>query len=490
MELRYISALVLAVSFPSALTGQNQPRDTLSNAPAKVFVNRPPYEVVYDHLSGSLEVRNHNGRVQERWDRETSSAPLIRLPADRPVVIVIDNANALLYAYEVSAEVLTRKDVRACRDVGSQFSATALLSELRVLAGVAQPRGLAGQFASTILPEPEARGFGAEPTRGRLDPPTLERALREIRAPISKYIDFSLTIVALANTLQDSLLRIAELGESTPIDSLLAELQRSIEHLQPGLSISTQVPQLLRRRAEVTRPHLHTLAVMTRAIRVGEFDGDQSGPAATEALMLASRVDSVLPILEAAYRRLQAELVRIDIARARSRQTFTTGPSGDVRHLVLELRPTGDMEEIPRLRQGKIEIYTEPTVPVRCQISIGITWMDPPPEYAVEDTVLVNRAGSTRAAASLAFHVSLPSFPVVAAQLGIGLGSNSRPDFYLGASLRLLPPVLVNGGIVWQYSVHLPSGIQVGQTVSDPRFLKNLPFSYRARVFWGLSYAP
>jgi hypothetical protein len=142
------------------------------------------------------------------------------------------------------------------------------------------------------------------------------------------------------------------------------------------------------------------------------------------------------------------------------------------------------------LRQGKVEIYTEPTVPVLCQISIGVAWMDPPPEFAVEDTVLINRAANTRAAASLAFHVSSPSFPLVAALLGVGLGSNSRPDFYLGASLRFLHPVLLNGGIVWQYSAHLPAGLRVGQAVSDQRFLRSLSFSYRARVFWGLSYSP
>ncbi|OLC04151.1 MAG: hypothetical protein AUH78_13790 [Gemmatimonadetes bacterium 13_1_40CM_4_69_8] len=487
-----IPILALVASLSGTLHAQRQSADTLSGAPARVFVDRPPYEVIYDHLSGTLELRSHKGQVLEHWERGVgaSAAPLIRLPVDRPVVVVIRHANALLYDYAVSSAVVTRKDVRACRDAGKRFSATALLAELSVLAVEAPPRGLTRQVLGKMVPDVETRSFSAAPRGGRLDAAALEQTLREIREPIRRYLDFTGTVVLLANTLQDSLVRIAELGESTPIDSLLAQLQQSIESAQAGLSAAAQVPQLLSQRAEAARPHLRTLAAVTRAIRAGDFAGDRSAASASEALALAGRVDSVLPALEAAYRRLEVALVRIETARARSTQTFTTGPSGDVRRLVVELRPTGDMQEVPRVRQGRLEIYAEPTVSTQCEISIGVAWMEPPAEYDVVDSVVVNRGGKTRSAASLAFHVSSPSFPLLGALLGIGMGPNKRPDFYLGASLRLLEPVLVNSGVVWQYGPRLPAGIQVGQKVSDFGFLDHLPSSYQARVFWGLSYAP
>src|SRR5207245_1882603 len=86
--------------------------------------DRPPYEVIYDHLSGTLELRSHKGQVLEHWERGVgaSAAPLIRLPVDRPVVVVIRNANALLYDYAVSSAGVTRKDVRARRGAGPRRS--------------------------------------------------------------------------------------------------------------------------------------------------------------------------------------------------------------------------------------------------------------------------------------------------------------------------------------------------------------------------------
>src|SRR3989442_9940773 len=231
-----IRALVASLS--GTLHAQRQSADTLSGAPARVFVDRPPYEVIYDHLSGTLDLRSHKGQVLEHWERGVgaSAAPLIRLPVDRPVVVVIRHANALLYNYDVSSAVVTRKDVRACRDAGKRFSSTALLAELSVLAGEAPARGLTRQVIGGMVPAVESRGFRTTPAGAKLDAAALEQTLREIREPVRKYLDFTETVVLLANTLQDSLARIAELGESSPIDSLLAQLQRSIEDRQAGWS--------------------------------------------------------------------------------------------------------------------------------------------------------------------------------------------------------------------------------------------------------------
>ena len=89
-----IPILALVASLSGTLHAQRQSADTLSGAPARVFVDRPPYEVIYDHLSGTLELRSHKGQVLEHWERGVgaSAAPLIRLPVDRPAVVVIRNA--------------------------------------------------------------------------------------------------------------------------------------------------------------------------------------------------------------------------------------------------------------------------------------------------------------------------------------------------------------------------------------------------------------
>ena len=116
--------------------------------------------------------------------------------------------------------------------------------------------------------------------------------------------------------------------------------------------------------------------------------------------------------------------------------------------------------------------------------------MHSPPKYAVQNASVVDLASDTRVAASLAFHLSSPAFPAAGALAGIGLGSSHRPDFYLGASLRVLQPVLVNGGLVWQYTAHLPPGVQLGQAASAAGFAQSLSFSYVGHLFWGFSYAP
>src|SRR5947208_11775371 len=122
--------------------------------------------------------------------------------------------------------------------------------------------------------------------------------------------------------------------------------------------------------------------------------------------------------------------------------------------------------------------------------SVGAGWMPTPHNYVVQGGVVTDLAQNTRVAPSVALNLSSPAFPPVGALLGLGLGSRRRPDFYLGASLRVLHPVLVNGGVVWQYIAHLPPGVQVGQPAASAGFAQSLSFSYTGRWFWGLSYAP
>jgi len=439
--------LVIAVALTGAAQGQDAAPSVLPRTHGQDPPGRPAYQVIYDHLTGTIELRNHKGQV-------------------------------------------LRRGVRVCRDAVTRFTTTGFASAFNVIVGGSRPGVLAADLLKASLPQREEASRGAPRGAARLSAADLNDALHRIRVPITSYLSFSGAVVHLAETLPDSLVRVAELGESTPLESLLIRLQRSVDRLESGLSVATQVPIMLEQRHEGAAVAFDELAAIAQTIRAGEVEGGGTSPVATEALAFASRVDSAQRALDTASRRLQLQLRRIELARAP--QTFTLGASGDVRRLVIEVHPTtaADMAAIPRVREGSVELYTEPTVSVVCELSVGVGWMPTPHNYVVQGGVVTDLAQNTRVAPSVALSLSSPAFPPVGALLGLGLGSRRRPDFYLGASLRVLHPVLVNGGVVWQYIAHLPPGVQVGQPAASAGFAQSLSFSYTGRWFWGLSYAP
>jgi hypothetical protein len=78
--------------------------------------------------------------------------------------------------------------------------------------------------------------------------------------------------------------------------------------------------------------------------------------------------------------------------------------------------------------------------------------------------------------------------PWIAALGGLGFGGQARPDFYLGGTVRALSPVLLNFGAIWQRADRLEDGMKVGDPVSDPSSITDLPRRYRAGFFWGFSF--
>ena len=60
------------------------------------------------------------------------------------------------------------------------------------------------------------------------------------------------------------------------------------------------------------------------------------------------------------------------------------------------------MAAIPRVREGSVELYTEPTVSVVCELSVGVGWMPTPHNYVVQGGVVTDLAQNTRVAPSVA----------------------------------------------------------------------------------------
>ena len=90
----------------------------VSELPPDVLAEEAPYRLVYDHVTATFRLLRPNGSQVAGWEASGQRA-LAPVPPDRPLEVVIENANTLLYTYEVTAEpVQGGRQVRACRDVG------------------------------------------------------------------------------------------------------------------------------------------------------------------------------------------------------------------------------------------------------------------------------------------------------------------------------------------------------------------------------------
>jgi hypothetical protein len=455
--------------------------------PAAVLGSRAPYRILLDQLTGSIEVRNPRGQLLEGWtaaERTGGTAAMARIPAGAPLVVEVVNANPLLYRYDLQTAVVARKSLPMCRNLGSRFAMTGVLTSFATVATATQP--ILGQTIGQLFQPPPDVAETATRGETMLTAAALDSALIEHQAPVARYAGFLSTVRNLAQTIGDSLAVIAELAESQPMDSLLSGLGQSLERTYPGLSQPARIPLTVREQAQIAGPHLAALAHMSRAIQRGNSENTAS---ADEIVRLVVLVEENQRDLAASYRELQSQLSRMQAARAQARPVFSTGGSNDVRRLTLTVDPTPEWPTVFRARLGRQELYTEPTVSFLCQVSIGVGFMDRPPEYALEGSTVVNRANSQRTGVALMLHFASSRLPLLGALLGVGFGSGDMPDLYAGGSLRLLDPLLLNFGAVWQRTEQLPSGFAVGQPAPDPARLFDLRKRYEPGFFWGVSIA-
>ena len=485
--------LVLIIPMNRTVWAQEESK-AVSNRPASVVADRAPYRLVFDHLTGAVALRSNKDHLLETWDR--TATPIVPVPPNRPLVVVINNANTLLYQYSVEAEVVRTSRIRSCRNVVREFGSQGFLVSATVVRGTSMPALDPDQVLGSLL-KLDVSAFGG--VRGdstqKMDATTLRQTLRNVRDPLTNYATFLEGVASLTTSLQDSLTLMAAQGEVEPIDSLLARLQASLEAVHPGLSDPRRVPMILLEATRQVAPQLGALTLAYEAITDGRYSGSSSDEDVQPALDLQARIQKAQQAVQEAAPPLQGHLAEIERARQQATQRFTLNPGAETyRHVTITLRATENRKEVLRFREGAVDLYTEPRRGLLCQLALGVTWIDEPVAYGVEDGEIVNTADEgPRIAAHLLLHLASPRFPLIGGLMGVGIGKNNRPDFYLGGSLRLLDPLMINVGVVWQRTPRLPDGLAVGQAVDDtfdPMDLDTdtLDKRYESGLFFGISF--
>ena len=483
---------ILALWFGPALQAQQGGTQQVTTDPVGTVARKAPYRVLFDPLARTIELQDQSGNVKERWDQFSSVAPLANIPADRPVSVVITNANPLLYDYSVRSEVLRQEDVKSCTDIGGRFLSQGFLLSSAVISGVAMPSFTIPEAPAGFL-DIDAAFSDALATRGdlRLTESMLEQEMERIGADVTSFTDFASGLAALALTIEDSVALFAAKGESVPLDSVIRQFQLSLEAIQPGLSDPAQTPVIIERRAAEASSSIASLKNVNRSIESGNFSGSRTSFAAREAIRLNSRVETSVARLQEWYPVLQQNLLRLERVKAQSTRVFTVGESGStVRRLVITSESNGEFEQVLRLHEGDAEFFTRPRQGMVCEIAVGVAWVEQVPTYGfTPDSVLIDTSDDLRRVAPvLMLHLSASSIPMLGLNLGVGFGQNKAPDLYLGGTLRLFAPVLLNVGWVWQRTPELPSGLQEGQVAPnpDPALLEDPDYNFKSTIYFGL----
>lgn len=488
-----LATLLLGPAVPSV-----QAQDTgQSVVSPSTLGERAPYRIILNHVDGSVELHNSGGRVLEKWDRY-AAAPVAEIPHGRPVEVVVTNANPLLYNYDVRVNIIREEEVKSCKDIAGRFVAQGFLLGAAAVTGTAAFPGFeGGEITAGFLDvnavlsamSPGTRGAGL----GTLSESELQQQLSQIRAEVNSFVDYAVLVSDLGGSVEDSLTLFAVKGESVPLEGVLNRYQQSLERLQPGLSDPTRTPVLVDQRIKRAAPSVGTLNSLANAIQQGLYAGRQSDPEAREALLLKFKVDDGISRLEQSYPVLQRGLLLIERTKAGTSRVFNLAASqGTVREIVITRSSNGQRENVFRVHEGELSVYTRPFNRLRCELSLGLTWMDPIPNYELDrtDSTLVNsNKDDFRIAPSLMVHFSHASVPFMGVSFGAGIGKFRAPDLYLGGSLRLFEPILINLGVAWQRQPDLPLGLAEGSVLgeSDLDFFDDPDLVFRRTFYMGIS---
>ena len=495
--------------------GQEADAGEITPMPEASF-GKAPLRLVYDHVSGDVSLLDQRGETRETWSR-ADGAPYAEIPADRPVVVEVRNANPLVYRYDVQAIVSqVREPAPTCGGQGRSF---ALASAL--LAG--------GSLTTGVIPELPSGGLGDELQIGDADILALlsgrraggglsDGELRDVgREAVQAVRRLSAAAAQMAEAeaeARDGLLRAARLGDAEPLGPVLKRLQGQLDAVQPGLSDPARVPVVIEGLVPDKARSLRPLLAAAEAIQQGLVE-DPAGDAAADVLELAERAQAASDELAQASAGIQQVALSAERAREATRQRVALRPSDDVRQVAIQVLPLADGIEgvVPtRTRTGDaaVQAFLGPRRRrgFACSVGVALTFAPPAPEYGVRslDGTLVDRAEEgLRTAPAVLFELAPPVLGrVLGGVVGIGLGQNLGPELYAGGSLRLFDPVRVTGGAMWRRVRALPSGLALGDTVQaddpdDPAFdpdfdldtfLEDLPREWTPSFFLGLSITP
>lgn len=478
----------VAVAAASASIAQAQEPDTAAaRVPSRVFAYETPYRVVYDHIRDTLKLVDNRGNVLERWHRfrPNSPAALVGVPPDRPIEVVVENANPLLYRYSVRVDVVQARNAQTCRMVGRSFAQRAYLTAAGSVGGTVVPAlDLSNALSTDVLTT--ITSLGAKESlhsKGDRVAATLSEAaaraesqrlatsaqqiLIESGGRLTAFAELLDTITHYGTKSDSTLRDIARRGETTPANALLEDLQLRFDRSHRGLSDPALFVEILRTRSAAAAVDLAAVdsgidmvaeaATVLRPYDARAADALASGPTAQGLASLKQRVPvaaqkALTPAQDdvSAATKAQALLMTVRDLRIQARDAqFTAYPSGDLRRVTLRLEPTTMWKDEMRTRTGEAAIYVEPRVGRSCEISAGFAWLGSP-ELAVKDGQVVPGDDDLRTPPAIFMTIAPRPRSLAGATFGVGLGQYRRPDFFAGATWRWLSPVLITGGAALQ----------------------------------------
>jgi hypothetical protein len=459
--------------------------------PAAVYGDKAPFQVVFDHVTGDIRVESPKGELIDSWTADAAGrtvvAPLFSVPTDRPVAVRIENANPLLYNYAVRAETVREASLQSCSQVSRGFNAGAVLGAL----GTAQMATVSGMGLVDMLakdaPAADFSGLGAGDEGAAFANAAALADLVETIAPdVEAYLDVVEPFVAASISLPDSLRVIASLSDGQPAGPLLDELRASLQRSLRGASSAADVAGALRKTVD---DYGHSVGLMHEAAAAVSAQRHM-GSWANRATALSIRLGELdQATIDAASVALQTAHYMVEVAQRAVTQTYVTAPNPNYRRIRIELTRTGEYPDVPGFKEG-VDVFTEPAQSVLCSLSIGFTFMDRPAEYMSRDGSVAPAApgDDLRTTASLMLHVGAPSVPFLRALVGAGIGTQGMPDLYLGGSLSILQPLLLNAGWVFQRSQQLPTGSRIGDPFPAAYLSADeFPKSWKGGFFFGVS---
>jgi hypothetical protein len=487
---RRVAFLVTGLGLAPLVSAQEGVALVPGTESASVVFERPPYRLVFDHVKRTWAAYDNRGGVRRAAQPAASGVFVLDLPPGNPVEVVVSSANPLLYEYSLEPLVVRSAGVRGCGDVGRGFASSGFLVAVGAVRNMNEPAPpLEGLLT---LPSGTGKALGEE--GGMLQRSELLATLEAARPAVQALNAFVTAMAALPPALDDSLAVMAERGDAEPLGPGLDRLLAYAEQQSPGLGRAATVPTAVNARLAGGQAAFGSLLRAAAAIQAGRFDGDTAARPAREAIGLTAQLQSLVDrktTLES-VRALQRRLAKIEQTRARLTQSAAVPASGDYRRLVLRLKPSAGYPDVVRTFEGPVEAFLRPRVGLLCEISTGFNMMTAHENYLLaSDGTLLNASNDDiRTSPALFLHLSPTGLGVLGGLFGIGLGADRAPDLYLGASLRTLAPVLINGGIVWQRHRRASGELRVGDVVPAGTRVEDFPRRFSAGWFLGVSITP
>ena len=474
--------------------------DARTSLPARAF-GKAPFRLVYDHVTASTTLLDARGEAVEVWEK-ADGPPFAEVPTDRPVVVEVRNANALVYAYPVTAVVSEPLAApRTCGGQGRQFVlASGLLVGGSLSPGANVGLGEGGSFTDFL--NVDLAGVGTllgRRSEGGYPSAELADVVQQSRSTVSALRAAAQALTAARNETAADLVRAARLGDTQPIDPLLADIQSDLERVRPGMSDPARVPLAAGEMVPASGASLTALFAAAEAVEAGDVD-DPMSSAARGVVELAAVAKAAAAEADAATEAIQLLALRVATARENVTQRTTLKPGDDLREVAIQIEEADDAVEgvLPTRAGTTVSAFLGPASGggFGCAVAVSLTFAPPTPEYGFLDGALVDNAEEGLGAApAVLFEVAPPGIGSVLGLVGgVGLGANFAPNLYAGGSFRLFRPVLLTGGVVWRRTYGLPEGFALGGTLDDDlseaAFLDALPREWSRTFFVGLSVTP